>query len=353
MRFSPTTSSARPFLVISLLYFYLATSISAFVLSAREKPTLPLPAELIYEFPPVNRLENIAVRRNGQILTTVLSAPIVYQVDPNKKRDPILLYTFPASLITGIAELQPDVFYIVAGTSTPGAPNSYAVWKLDLRPFSISRGTPVQVTKVANITDARLLNGLAVLDHRKGLLLIADSALGRIWQLNVYTQEVTIFFEDGLVKAPSGSVVPFGVNGIKVRNGAVYFSNSARNIIARVDLNRDGTAKGPSVVVVEGFNGVDDFAIGPNGAFFAAVNGANTLAYAPATGGEPTTLANITANPNAVAFGRRPEDAKSVYISSAGGPFGAPPSPSNPARGRIWKVDVTAFLDPYTQKGGY
>lgn len=353
-----STSLARLFLVVSLVFFGFATSIPAVpslpraeALSPRHKPKLPLSVEVIYEFPPGTFLENIAVRRNGQILTTVATAPEIYQVDPSGKRDPILLYSFPATTVTGIVELQPDVFYVATGNSSSDGPfgtvtGSFAVWKLNLRPFSISLGKPAEVTKIVTFPKARLLNGVAVLDHRKGLLLIADSLLGLIWRLNVYTKEIKVFTDDPLTKASPDSNLPIGVNGIKLYHGAVYFTNPSRNIIARLNFNHDGTSNGPAVIVVKVI-GVDDFAIGSDGAFFAAVNIGSALAYASAAGGDVKILANITANPTAVAFGRTSKDARSVYLSSAGGPIEAFASQS-PPRGRILKVDVNAFLNTYS-----
>ena len=351
------TSFARPLIVIALLCFYGATSTPTIPslphpqsLSTRENnPKLPPRVEVIYEFPPGISLKNIAVRRNGQILTTVLSAPKIYQVDPSKKRQPILLYTFPASLVAGIAELQPDVFYVATDNTTAanpfaGVPGSLAIWKVDLRRFSFSLGKKsAEVTKIVTIPQAQVLNGLAVLDHRKGLLVIADPLLGRIWRVNVYTKEIKIFTDDPLARAGPNAVPPIGVNGIKVRHEAVYWSNSLRNIIARINVDSDGTAQGPAVVVATGSRGIDDFAIGPNGAFFAAEPIASDLAYAPAVGGELQVIANITLSPTAVAFGRRSEDAQSVYLSSTGGSL-ADFASGTPTRGRTLRVDVSAFL---------
>jgi hypothetical protein len=355
MHFSSALSS-QPVCAIALLLCTitptpaLSSANHAPALSVRDHPNLPLPVEVIHEFPPGTWLENIAVRRNGQILTTVTTAPEIYQVDPCKQRDPILLYSFPATSATGLAELQPDVFYVATGnTSSSGGqlstvPGSFAVWKVDLRSFSVRHGKPAQVSKVATIPDARGLNGVAVLDHRKGLLLMADSLRGLIWRLNVHTGEVKIFTDDPLTKAPPSSQLPIGINGIKVRNGAVYFTNTDRGIIARLNIKNDGTPEGPAVVVVKGIATVDDFVIGPNGAFFPALILSGALSYAPATGGDAEIIANMTANPTAVAFGRRPEDAQSVYLSSAGGPLALFASKS-PPRGKILKVDVTAFLN--------
>ena len=290
-------------------------------------------------------MENIAVRSNGQILASVLTAPELYQVDPSKKRAPVLVHSFPSTGVTGNAELSPDVFYVATGNITSDVlstvPGSFAIWEVDLRKFSINPPKPARVSKIADFPDARLLNGVAVLDHRKGLLLVADSFRGLIWQLNVHTAEIKVFTDDILATPAPNAPLPIGVNGIKVRNGNVYFSNTSRGLIARLAISRDGVPKGPAVVVVK-VDSVDDFALGPNGAFFPAENLGNVLAYAPAVGGDARAIANIT-NPTAAAFGRRP-DAKSLYVSSFGGSIGTNPPP----RGKISKVNVEAFVHRYS-----
>ena len=348
--FKSLASSAIFLLFANLATPGLAVSSSYDVhgLSVVDTSKLPLPAELIYEFPPGIWCENLAVRRNGQVLVSIATVPQIYQVDPRKEKDAILLYSFPASTVTGIAELEPDVFYVATDNATVSndgispTPNSSAIWKLDLRSFSAKDGKPAPVSKIATFPKAKVLNGVAVLNRRKGLLLAADSVLGLIWQLNVHTREINIFSEDPLTKASPDAQLSLGINGIKVRKGAVYFSNSNKDIIARLIVKKNKTPIGPAVAVVTGLTGVDDFAIGPNGAFFAAENLNNALSYAPAAGGAAEIIANISANPTAVAFGRA-EDAQSVYVSSAGGTNEEFRS-SSPPRGKIFKVDVKAFL---------
>lgn len=362
MHFSSTFYS-QPVLLVSLILSSFATptparSIAhhAQALSIRDKPNLPLPVEVIYEFPPGTWLENIAVRPNGQILTTVLTAPEIYQVDPCKERAPILVHSFPETSVFGIVELDPDVFYVSTGNISfspydgqlSTVPDTFAVWKLDLRSYSVQYGKPAQVSKIVTFPEARLLNGIAVLDHEKGLLVIADSLFGLIWELDVHTGEIRAFLDDPLTKGSPNATFPIGANGIEVRNGEVYFTNTEQGIIARFPIKFEETPDPPTaVVVVKGITGADDFTIGPNGAFFAAGITSSALTYAPASGGDAEILAKITANPTSVAFGRRPEDAQSVYLSSAGG------TPlefvsTSPPRGRILKVDVKAFVS-----GGY
>ena len=328
----------------------LPSSYHAQELSVVDKPKLPLPVEVIYEFPRGYWCENLAIRCTGEILATITTRPELYLVDPNKERDAIRLYSFPATSVIGIVELGTDVFYVATGNitlSSAGAPSvapgSSAVWKVDLRSFSVEDERPVRVSKIAVFPNAGNLNGLAVLNRRKGLLLGADSLGGRIWQLNVYTKQIEIFSEDPLTKKAPDSKLPVGINGIRVRKGAVYFSNMGREIIARLNVKNHKTPIGPAVSVVTGLTGMDDFAIGPNGAFFSAQNLNDSLSFAPASGGPAEFIANITANPTSVAFGRRAEDSQSVYISCAGGTMEEFNSPSPPS-GKILRVDVKAFL---------
>lgn len=347
----------------SLLLSVLATT-SAFLSSA--SAISPLQPEIVAEFPPGFFLENLAVRRNGQILATVASTAQVYQIDPCKtKRVPLLIYSFPADRVAGIAELEPDIFYVATANksadSNPfgSAPGSLAIWKLDLRSFSVrytddeeDSQSGANATKIATFPKAQNLNGVAVLNHRKGLLVITDSILGLIWQLNVYTKEIKIFADDPLAKSSPDALLPVGINGIKVRRGAVYFSNSGTGIIARINVKQNEFPTGPATVVVKGLIGPDDFTIGPNGGFFIAEFLNNALGYAPASGGDARIPTKINSNPTSIAFGkgRKPRDARTVYVTSAGGPLEAFAT-KNPPAGKLLKIDVTPLLDGPGSRG--
>jgi hypothetical protein len=78
----------------------------------RSNPTL----HDIWQFPLGTWVENLAVRTNGQLLVTLLSQPELYHVDPFQKTAPTLIHSFPnASGLLGIAEIEDDVFAVVAG----------------------------------------------------------------------------------------------------------------------------------------------------------------------------------------------------------------------------------------------
>jgi len=92
----------------------------------------PALVEIIHEFPLGTWVENLAVRKNGQILASILTTPEIYLVDPSQQPPTAaLVATFPALGCLGIAEVKPDLFYVITGTSlstpsqTPQAPIPY------------------------------------------------------------------------------------------------------------------------------------------------------------------------------------------------------------------------------------
>lgn len=69
-------------------------------------------------------------------------------------------------------------------------------------------------------------------------------------------------FEDPLMEPESLSV--FGINGIEFRYGQLFFTNSDRNILARMLIEDDGTSRA-SAKVYGNFNSTDGFDFNRNG----------------------------------------------------------------------------------------
>lgn len=305
----------------------------------------------IYNFTLGTWVENLAVRANGQILATLLTTPQVYQVDPNSNsaHPSTLVYTFPSYLAClGIVELGFDTFYVVTGnisiataTSTPG---SYSVWKLDMAGFTAG-GTPTVATKIADFPQALTLNGMTALQPSGGdTLLIADSGAGAVWSLNVSNGAVDKIITDPLMAPASGAVLALGINGLKVYNQNLYFSNTDQGLLGQVQLNADGSAKGPATVVVRNAPGADDFQLDLLGDLFIA--GDDELRFdgiLESAGGPPDVVSNssLLAGSTAVQFGRLPTDLASVYVTTHGGLAQYVSNQfTNP--GKIVKVDVVA-----------
>ena len=284
----------------------------------------PLPIEVIYEFPPQTWVENLAVQSHGKILVTLLFTPDIYQIDPIQKTA-ILVHSFKGyNSLLGIAELQPNIFYIAAGNFsliTGGVPSSWAIFELDL-----SKGvTKPQVTKTADFPHAIFLNGITALNKAAGTLLVADSGAGVVYSLNVRSGKAAIVIDDPTMK-PLSETLPIGVNGLKIRDRNLYFTNLQQGLFARIPIKGDGIAAGPAVVLSRDVKGADDFALDPSGDAFIAENGQNSLALLSPEGGNSTILAGaplqdkaLLAGPTAVAFGRTRRDRESLYVTTSAG----------------------------------
>ena len=332
---------------IELSSLSLSSPISSHAIRAAESsPTLTS----IHNFTPGTWVENLAVRANGQILATLLTTPQVYQVDPNpSSAHPLtLVHTFPTYLgCVGITELSNDIFYVVAGnfsiSTAASTPGSYSVWKLDMAGFTAG-GAPAAAAKIADFPQSNNLNGMTPLGDGN-TLLIADAGAGAVWSLNVHTGAVEKIITDPLMAPTSGATPPIGINGLKVRDQSLYFTNTDQALIAKVDLNNDGSAKGPAVTVFKNATGADDFQFDARGDMFIAGN--DEVRFRGGLDGSSgarsvvVTNSSLVVGSTAAAFGRLPGDEGSLYVSTNGGTAQYVSGQlTNP--GRIVKVDVSA-----------
>lgn len=288
--------------------------------------TLSLPVQVIHEFPLGTFVENLAVRRNGQILVTLGTAPELYQVDPLQLHAPILIHTFSnATDLTGIVEVDPDVFYVAAGKfnikTLQSVPGSYSIYKVDMNAFSPSPHITAAITKVADFPDSVFLNGLTLLDPEASLILIADSGAGTVLRLHVRTGEIRKVLEDPLMK-PS-SIPAAGVNGIKIRDGVLFWTNTNAETFNRIPIHPDGTATGAGSTVASGIAG-DDFVFNKRGDAFIAQNGRIDLVLLESKRGNEMIIAGSPdstslAGPSACQFGRTLFDKDSLYVTTDGG----------------------------------
>lgn len=212
-------------------------------------------------------------------------------------------------------------------TSTPG---SLGIWKVDLTHFNPAKPSSASVTKTASFPDGKFLNGLVTLDKEAGLVLIADSGVGCVWKLNTKNGEVSKPIQDSTMADIPGDI-PIGINGIKIRNGDLYFTNYDSSSFFRVPIHPDGTAAGNVTLVAANIAGADDFQFDNRGNVFVAQNRPGSrLAEITSGTGSITVIADIM-YATACQFGRTPGDFESLYITSAG---------NTTMGGRVSRVDV-------------
>lgn len=282
--------------------------------------------QVIYSYPesPFTDIENIAVRSNGQLLLNYITSPSTYLLDVTESSpSPQLLYTFPdATSTVGIAEVTPDIFAIVVGnysTATfQGTLGSFSVWTINL-----TNGVPGIVKKVASIPQAKSLNGATVLASNPNVVLVADSALGSIWSVNIDTGASSQVIQNDLLNA--SSTFPLGINGIKTRGKTLYFTNSAQKIFGSVPISDTlGTATGPVETIATlpaNLTAYDDFALDGAGNAWVATHPSTLLKISPSgeqsvVGGPDLAVFN---DPTSAAFGRGSEAQKCLlYVVTAG-----------------------------------
>ena len=162
--------------------------------------------------------------------------------------------------LAGITELEHDVFYVIAlnysqstNKMTPGAA---AVYRVDMC------GDKPKISLAAKFPNAILLDGITPLSPKSNILLVADAGAGVLYTLDVKTGATAIVMEDPTMKPFADH--PVGIDGIKVRDNNLYFTNHAVGTFVKIPMNPDGTAAGPAVMLLTGWQ-IDDFTFGPDG----------------------------------------------------------------------------------------
>jgi hypothetical protein len=158
-------------------------------------------------------------------------------------------------------------------------------------------------------------------------VLIADSRGGFVYRFDTETLQLTIYFDNPLLKpAPINGIV-FGVNGLKLSRGYLYFSNTNQQIVARIKASgREVHLEGdPEIVALH--TPVDDFIVNDlNGDVYIAeqdpINGIGFLSH-DCYGSEPTTSVggpNSTAllGPTAAIWAKGAEG-QTLIVSVTGG----------------------------------
>jgi hypothetical protein len=214
--------------------------------------------------------ENIAPAAGGSYVTFAASRQVAHISSAGRIT---ILATLPApadggvktpalgfALTTGIVRDHDGTLYFGYATGTA---DLTGIWKL----------TPGGTAKrIAALPATGLPNGLA-LDSRTGTLYIADSIGGTIYSVPVTGGPATAWSS-----APELATTGFlGVNGLKVRNGAIWATNLDQGTVLRIPIARHGHA-GTVETTATGLVGIDDFAFtGDGDTLLAAIDPTSTV----------------------------------------------------------------------------
>ncbi|KAH7186396.1 hypothetical protein BKA60DRAFT_602686 [Fusarium oxysporum] len=273
-------------------------------------------------------LESIATRSNAAIYT--IRSP---QTGHNSLQK---LFSVPSiQSIYGITQIKSsrrstETFIFVGGNSTsPGhtITGSFGAWAVD---FDLLNND-FQLRKTSDMgTDSRFLNGVTAIPGISDIVLVADSANGLVGRLNITTGIFdTSAFRYPLEMVPvEGARLPIGVNGIKIRGGHLYWTNSFQASIYRIAITPNGyPAKGirPKIVtdLSNGVGFLDDISFDFRGNIYAATNLDNSIvriyittkAWKTIIGGiGEMTVPGCTS----VVFGHRSLEKEILYVSTSG-----------------------------------
>ena len=216
--------------------------------------------------------------------------------------------------------------YLYVSIGTIAEKGSYAVFRVDMPAFKTDgNGNPTtlaKISKVADVPDALFLNGSAVLNREKGIILLADSILGMVWSLQLSSGK----FDDWLrhkrlEKVTENPMMP-GVNGIKVYNGYLYLSNTDDKTFLRTGITASGAWAGELELLEERLN-VDDFAFDVDGSSYLTTHVFQSVVRLRSDGTRSRVAKGAgdktCAGTTAAAFGRTVNDRSSLYLTTNGG----------------------------------
>jgi sugar lactone lactonase YvrE len=277
------------------------------------------PAQTLAEFAKGSFLENIAVDTQGRLFVTSYLDGKVFRVEADGQRSE---WAQLPGTIAGIA-LNPDGSAVVSGWIGGKDPALFAV-------DAQGRGDVL-----VRLPEGQFPNGVVRLSP--GRFLVADSYRGVIWAVDASTRSATLWLaHESLTRADPNNPTP-GVNGLRIWNGALYASNTARQQLLRIPM-ADGAAGVPEVLRSQ--VALDDFAFDDQGTLYAATHVYNSLVRITPQG-RISVIAGIAqgmAGSTAVAAVPVPGQGLRLYAVTNGGLSLPPPGGLQPAR--IVRVDI-------------
>ena len=314
-----------------------------------------LPTEVVYQFPLGQWCENIAILKNGNILVTRPTSPSLYMIDPAQMPFvyPQPVYTFPDVLsIVGIVEFNDNMIYVSVENSTSvstftNAPYPSSLFELDLRHFSFSSGAGAVARNLTHGPGP--INGMTELSYPDSMILLADSFNGTTWKLNVETGNYLSAVDVPQMKKSTGPGFSIGINGIKIRNGLLYFTNTFQESFSRVPIDEHGNQVGDVETLATGII-PDDFCFDALGNAFITRNVENIVSVWSANDGSLTDVAGealqlTVAGPTACQFGRGRLDKKILYVTTAGG-LAKAINGTIIEGGKVVRIDTAGFVVP-------
>lgn len=340
--------TSLPTLCLGLVRFIVAAQLLEQDADVISRDVLPLTVNVLHQAEMPTWYENLAVRSNGQLVVTRLvslllrllprlsihvltrrqDTPAVELFDPKGMLPPITIVNFTSVYkgCLGITETTQDIFYVVAvapyDSNFVKTSGNTTIFRIDLATFDFDlNGTVTSnatVTKIVDIPDAGFLNGMTTLSD--SAVFIADASNGWVYLLDVTTGVYTVIVNDPNMKYLPDAASKLGINGVKVRDGYLYWSNTGNPVFCRIPILENGQISGPSEIVAN-IPRVDDFVFRADGTAWMSQNQLQMEAVIVGDGYETvagmntsTLMAGVTAG----AFGRSEATSQILYLTSKG-----------------------------------
>lgn len=314
----------------------------------------------VAEFPQKYFLENLTVRADNSVLiTAVLQKELWYVAAPARDLSaPVLVHAFDHP-VTGIVEVEPDVF-VVSLTEGYTTHESHLA-RLDLNGWT--PGEPVSPEIIYTFDHrVRALNGSCLLGP--GVMAIADCFAGLIWRVDLdagaHTATATVWAEHDTMGDDPDSGLPWppqpGVNGLQygARTGYLYYTSTVQKVFMRVPVDRNTLAAAGTPEFVAAITDGDDFCIDETTGFaYVTRHRANTLDRVPLTPrhgsevrhliGDPLDLSLV--GPSSARWGRQADEpGRVMYVTTDGGTTAPPDGVLRNAT--LLRVELTAPARP-------
>ena len=182
--------------------------------------------------------------------------------------------------------------------------------------FATSPATVQNITSIANSTS---FNGIAAVPGSAKLILAADSAIGAVWRVNINSGAYSIAFSDPLFANTATGLL--GINGIRIKGGYLYFTNSAQEIYGRVPIDNEGSKIGAVEAIANVPSGLvyDDFDIDDRGSTWIASHPNEVVEVKPNGSQRIITNTTLLLNPTNAVFGRgNLKQKRTLYVTNGG-----------------------------------
>jgi len=280
-------------------------------------PLRPVPADTLSQWPPGTFLENLAPAPGGGWLVSVPSHRRIDRVDSTGAHEPFAALTHHP---TGIVA-DGDGALVLSGTI--GVPD----WQL----VRVRPGGAAQ--PVCELPELRFGNGMRRAGDR---LLATDSARGLVLAIDPAAGTSTVWLAHPRLTGPSPDIPMPGANGIAVRDGWVYLSNTGRGLLLRCPLDSPDPAADLQVVARR--LAADDFAVHPGGRIFLATHYLNSVLQLDPDGRRLDIAGPEQGAAGATAVALDPADPATLFVTTTGGMVGLDDTTAGPARARLLRL---------------